>query len=280
MALQLGDLTVAVELAREANTQQKWRQLVDLATSKNDFKLAQECLQKAQDYGGLLLLATSTGNDAMVRDLGAMALKENKNNIAFLSHLLVNDVDSCLDILINSNRLPEAALYARTYMPSKISYVVEKWREQLSQINEKAGQSIADPKDYPNLFPGMSDLLEAEKMLNLTERKVLLPASSHSKVTNNWERDVLEELSKGGTDFLSGDNQNAGVLKEVDLLSSKVELISSVVEKLANVAINAPTATGANDYDESYFEDDNYSVSDDADSVYNDNDEIDLDDYE
>lgn len=61
LALQLGEMGVAQQLAQEANSQQKWRQLSELATSKNNFKLAQECLQNAQDYGGLLLLATSAG---------------------------------------------------------------------------------------------------------------------------------------------------------------------------------------------------------------------------
>lgn len=61
----LGKLTIAQQLAQEANSQQKWRQLAELATSKNNFTLAQECLQKAQDYGGLLLLATSAGKNEL-----------------------------------------------------------------------------------------------------------------------------------------------------------------------------------------------------------------------
>ena len=51
----------ARELAAEANSEQKWKQLAELATSKSQFELAQECLHKANDYGGLLLLATSSG---------------------------------------------------------------------------------------------------------------------------------------------------------------------------------------------------------------------------
>ena len=54
-------LQTARELAAEANSEQKWKQLAELATSKSQFELAQECLHKANDYGGLLLLATSSG---------------------------------------------------------------------------------------------------------------------------------------------------------------------------------------------------------------------------
>jgi coatomer subunit beta' len=61
LALQLGELQTAHLLALEAASQQKWRQLAELATTRGELDLAQECLHHAQDYGGLLLLATSSG---------------------------------------------------------------------------------------------------------------------------------------------------------------------------------------------------------------------------
>jgi hypothetical protein len=61
LALQLGELTAALELARDAGSHHKWRQLADLALARGHLELAQECLTNAQDYGGLLLLATSSG---------------------------------------------------------------------------------------------------------------------------------------------------------------------------------------------------------------------------
>ena len=61
LSLQLGKLQLAYELACEAESERKWKQLADLATTKCQFDLAQECMQKAQDYAGLLLFATSAG---------------------------------------------------------------------------------------------------------------------------------------------------------------------------------------------------------------------------
>lgn len=66
LSLQLGDLKTATGLAREAGHAQKWRQLAELATSKGELDLAQECLHQAQDFGGLLLLATSAGMSAII----------------------------------------------------------------------------------------------------------------------------------------------------------------------------------------------------------------------
>jgi len=182
LALQLGELETAHSLALEAASQQKWRQLAELATTRGELDLAQECLHHAQDYGGLLLLATSSGDAEMVRKLGETADSTGKNNVSFLSYFLLGDVHKCLEVLINTNRLPEAAFFARSYIPSRISEVVALWRESLSQLNEKAGQSLADPKDYENLFPGYAEALKTEHFLK-QERQQLLPASEYSNIT-------------------------------------------------------------------------------------------------
>ena len=67
-------------------SEQKWKQLAELATSKCEFGLAQECLHQAQDFGGLLLLASSAGNTTMVGKLGMAAEAAGQNNVAFLSY--------------------------------------------------------------------------------------------------------------------------------------------------------------------------------------------------
>lgn len=181
LALSLGDLQTAHTLAKEANSQQKWKQLSTLATQKGKLRLAQECLHEAQHFGGLLLLATSTGNAGMIEKLGSAADDIGQNNISFLSHFLLGDIDKCLDILIKTDRIPEAAFFARTYAPSKISYVVKLWKEKLSTVSEKAGQSLADPEQYENLFPGYREALKCEQFLR-QEYKDKIPASAYPTI--------------------------------------------------------------------------------------------------
>lgn len=120
-------------------------------------------------------------------------MTEGKNNISFLSYFLLEDLDKCLEILISTNRLPEAAFFARSYLPDQISRVVNLWREQLTAINEKAGQSLADPKDYENLFPGLADSIAAQKFLH-NELKNLAPAAIAPSITPNHERNVIAEM--------------------------------------------------------------------------------------
>lgn len=193
LALQIGELEVALKLAREAENPQKWSQLADVASRKNNMQLVKECMQKANDFSGLLLLATSSGDDKMLEEVAESSSNQGRHNIAFLSSFVRADVQRCLDILIETNRLPEAAFFARTYIPSQMSRVVELWREELAKFNEKAGQSLADPAKYENLFPGLGEALRAEEFLQQTQSEKL-PATSAGKLPLNIERNPIEEM--------------------------------------------------------------------------------------
>ncbi|XP_074042717.1 coatomer subunit beta' [Leptinotarsa decemlineata] len=200
LAVALEDLDTAKVLAQEANNPQKWSQLAELAASTNNLQLAKECMQKAQDYGGLLLLATSSGDEQLVQSLGELTQAEGKHNLSFLSYFLVGDLPKCLDILVSTGRLPEAAFFARSYLPDRISEIVELWKVKLTSINEKAGQSLADPKSYENLFPGLQEAIETQKYLEQQDRG-LFPASVSTTIVPNHERNLVAEARaqmKGG----------------------------------------------------------------------------------
>ncbi|GAB6019298.1 Coatomer subunit beta' [Chamberlinius hualienensis] len=195
LALQLSELKTAYQLAKESQSEQKWKQLADLATAKCQFELAQECLHNAQDFGGLLLLATSSGNTSMVKKLGDSARDNGKNNVAFLSNFLLGDLETCLEVLISTNRLPEAAFFARTYLPSQISRVVSLWKESLGKINKKAADSLADPTQYENLFAGLHEGFKAEQFI-AAQRSEILPASVYPSTIPNHDRNVIDEAQQ------------------------------------------------------------------------------------
>uniref|UniRef100_A0A3B4AGK3 Coatomer subunit beta' n=1 Tax=Periophthalmus magnuspinnatus TaxID=409849 RepID=A0A3B4AGK3_9GOBI len=194
LALQLGELKIAYQLALEAESEHKWKQLAELATTKCHFSLAQECLHHAQDYGGLLLLATASGNAHMVGKLGEGADADGKTNVAFLAYFMQGRLDKCLDLLIKTDRLPEAAFLARTYLPSQVSRVVKLWKESLSKVNQKAADALADPSSYSNLFPGLQRALVAERYLEETHVGVR-PAAEYTLIMVSGECvfNVMEE---------------------------------------------------------------------------------------
>lgn len=172
---------------------------------KCEFELAQECLHKAEDFGSLVLLASASGNSNMMEKLADSSKTKGQNNISFLSYFVLGKLEECLNLLIDTNRLPEAAFFARTYMPSKINEVVELWRGELAKTNEKAAQALAAPDKYENLFTNYKESLQAEQFL-VSENSTLLPASKFPTIVPNQIRKPLEEMH--GMQRVSGSTES------------------------------------------------------------------------
>ena len=62
-----------------------------------------------------------------------------KFNVAFAACYILGDVHQCVDMLLEIGRVPEAALFARTYVPSRIGEVVKVWKKELSNISDVLG---------------------------------------------------------------------------------------------------------------------------------------------
>lgn len=169
---------------------QKWVQVSEAATKAGDFRLVQECLIRAQSFGSLLLFASANSDKDLMSSIGEESRKNGQFNISFLSNFVLGRLDTCLEILIENQRLPEAAFFCRTYLPSEISRVVNLWREKLKQLGmERSAQAIANPTDYENLFPGLVDTYKTQQFLRQTDDSV--PAKSYSSATvrkNEFEK--------------------------------------------------------------------------------------------
>ena len=48
------------------------------------------------------------------------------------------------------------------FLKSLIHRVLELWKTDLKQINEKAAEALADPVKYPNLFPDLDWALKVK----------------------------------------------------------------------------------------------------------------------
>ncbi|KNE54788.1 hypothetical protein AMAG_00742 [Allomyces macrogynus ATCC 38327] len=131
LAMQARALDVAMSLAAELATPAKWRQLADAALAAWRFDVAEECLLRGDDLEGLLLLYLSSGNAAGLQRVADLAIKANKHNVAFSALLSLGRAAPVVDLLATTNRLPEAALMAKTYAPAKLPEIVPKWRASL-----------------------------------------------------------------------------------------------------------------------------------------------------
>jgi coatomer subunit beta' len=80
-------------------------------------------------------------------------VEKGQNNIAFACFLQLGDTAACMDVLSKTDRLPEAALFARSYAPAAIPSIVKSWRGDLeSKGKGKIAQTLADPEEDESLF--------------------------------------------------------------------------------------------------------------------------------
>ena len=209
-------------------------QLSELATKQGDLKLVEECLVHARSFHSLILLASASSDRELMSTIGDQSRNNGQYNIAFVSNFVLGKLDQCLDILIEHQRLPEAAFFARTYFPSQINRVVELWREKLKQINmERVGQSLANPIDYENLFPGLLDMCKTEEFLK-QEQLISQPARNYPTIPK--QRTPIVEMNKaenqGHFSYLSVTTSSARIVSTTASAGSDHQISSNEMEKL------------------------------------------------
>lgn len=195
LSIQLGHLDIAQEIASSLESEAKWKQLGELAMNQGELEVAHQCLVKARDLSGLLMMYSAQGNSKGMERLAAEAHEQGKHNVGFLANFLLGRVEQCLDILVETGRLPEACLFARTYLPSKMSELVTLWKQDLATLNAKAADSLADPQEYPNLFPNLDIALKAETFAS-QQRKKVIPAKAYPHYEGASLTQVLEQMAE------------------------------------------------------------------------------------
>ncbi len=222
LAVQLGELHIARNLVDEVNpvnAEKKWKLLGELSLSTGDIYLASTCLAACGDLSGQLLLSSAYASPEFLDRISTAAVKKGKHNVAFVCLFLLNKVDSCIDLLCSTGRLPEAAFMARTYAPSKVSDIVALWKNDLARVNKKAAEALADPTEYKNMFPNFDYALQAD-MLN----RKMFNDDGEPPLNNSGFKvagvDYTAELDAGGTKRLvesAACSDNGVSSKDVDL---------------------------------------------------------------
>lgn len=163
LALALNNLEIALELARLADQEHKWKTVGDAAMAAWNIQLAQECFTHAKDLGSLLLLHSSSGDKQGLRVLATQAEDLGSNNIAFSSLWLSGDVEAAIDLLVRTGRVSEAVLFSQTYAPSRTTALAKQWKEVLDkQGKSKVSKLVGVPGEDDDLFPEWDDYIRLE----------------------------------------------------------------------------------------------------------------------
>jgi coatomer subunit beta' len=115
--------------------------------------------------------------------------------------------------------------------------VLGLWKTELGKINEKAGQSLADPAQYENLFPGFNDSLKTQQYLAQSHSK-LLPANLFTQIPLNIERNAMEEMQQ---------NEEKGHFQysKTDKPQNGDASTNEVTESMKRININEVSTTAA-----------------------------------
>lgn len=116
LAVSLGRLEEAKVIADELNSEEIYKNLADAALQNWKFALAADSLEKAKDLEGLLMLNQASANPEGMKTLGKLAQEEGKINISFIANFLSGNLAECKAVLEQSERIPEAAFFDRSYL--------------------------------------------------------------------------------------------------------------------------------------------------------------------
>ncbi|XP_059285920.1 coatomer subunit beta'-2-like [Lycium ferocissimum] len=247
LAIQLGKLDIAQEIAAVAQSESKWKQLGDLAMSSGRLEMAEDCLKHANDLSGLLLLYSSLGDAEGITELASFSKEHGKNNVAFLCMFLLGKVEECIQLLVDSNRIPEAAFMSRSYLPSKVPEIVSIWRKDLSKVNQKAAEALADPEEYPNLFEHWQ-IAHAVEARAAEERGVYPPAADYVNYADRPTTNLVEAFSNMRMDeeqLENGELDHEAAEQSADEVQEQVEDDLQQEGQEEAVVVDADSTDGA-----------------------------------
>lgn len=169
---------------------QRWRRLAELYIAQGRIDMAENCAQHAGDLAFSLLLLSCLGDRAGLRALAEAAQRSGQLNVAFLALYLAGDAVACLNLLQEEGKLPEAAFFSLSYVPSQAHAAFTLWREKLRAEKHIAAELLADPAQYGSFFAGLEKALALEKALEPL-RRMNVAAEEYSKYCEMIEGEGL-----------------------------------------------------------------------------------------
>ena len=247
LSMALEKLDLAFQLALEFDDETKWILLGDLALSLWDYETALDSYRNGKDLESMFLIYQCSGNASGLQELSMMAIKADKINIALMCFWLLGQTDNCIDLLMATNRIIEAALLSRAYLPSKIDTVVEKWKESLHKAGKsKFADTLAD-STHQHFFPDYHAALQVEGFLRYAE----LPSAKEYSTFKELEKiDFIKELKSGkniqkmlSSQPKSGHSRAASVSRSHNSSTTQSNSIQGQSRSVSPINANSSTKT-------------------------------------
>lgn len=111
--------------------------------------------------------------------------------------------------------IPQSSLNHPSTCHLALQQVVQIWRKELSKINAKAAESLADPGQYSNLFPDLDLALKAEQQQR-QQRKQKVPAQQFQDYEGSTLANLIEDIR--------GETRRRSELRRASLLDEEMHV--------------------------------------------------------
>lgn len=91
LALSLKNLDISYQLAEQEQSDEKRKQVADLAIAECNFELAAKCMKKIRDVSGLLLLGVATNDKSVFEEVAEISETDGQTNVAFVANFLLGN---------------------------------------------------------------------------------------------------------------------------------------------------------------------------------------------
>lgn len=179
-------------LCQQVSEPLAWKKLGDLALSEGRFNIADTAFWNCEDLNSLMLIALSTGSSEGLAKVAQVAREKNNYSVAYAAYLNLSKPESCLEVLLESERFGEALVFARTYVPFKVPAVYSAWTSSAvgsgNQLLAKKIQRFASNEDDNSVS------LAVEKLL--IEQQIQIPRENVVKFNEEFRKLDLNDLYK------------------------------------------------------------------------------------
>ena len=166
LGIKVGLLEKCALLCEKLEEPIYWKKLGDLALLRGRFDIAEQAFWSCEDLNSLLLLGSSLADVEMLERVADRARERKHYSVAFTTYWTLGQAARCLDLLVESERFGEAAIFAKTYLPSRMQETFEGWRGFL----QKKGPALLlkrleNPLEHSDRFPELAFLAEIESVV-------------------------------------------------------------------------------------------------------------------
>lgn len=201
LAIECGDIDVAVKEAKELDKPEIWKKLSVEALRQGNHMIVEMTYQRLKSFEKLSFLYLATGDRGKLQKMSKIAASRGDYMAQFQNSLYLGEVEARIQML------RETGMYPLAYMTAKTNALEDLAEDILAEAGLEAGD-IQLPTHKPSMLSALSPLASATKSnwplrqvqesnieSVLASQALEAPPSSAAQPANDYDSEVQSDLS-------------------------------------------------------------------------------------